>query len=134
VSYDARYFASRESGESKRATTRAQDLERVHRTTGLVRTVGSSQPRHRTQADRSHRLLQDLPGLDPPRNFVVFSGRVLRPCLLNVGFREPAFVYPYLGTPYARPIGDHVGFFLRLRGIRTRFAFWRNMTECYAQK
>lgn len=81
-----------------------------------------------------YRLFQDLPALDPPRNFVVFSDRVLRQCLVNVGFREPRFVYPYLGTPYARPVRDHVGFLLRLLGVRARFAFWRSMMECYAQK
>jgi|SRR5581483_1712222 len=81
-----------------------------------------------------YRLFQDLPALDPPRNFVVFSDRVLRQCLLNIGFREPHFEYPYLGTPYARPVRDHVGFVLRLFGIKSRFAFWRNMMECYAQR
>jgi SAM-dependent methyltransferase len=81
-----------------------------------------------------YRLFQDLPALDPPRNFVVFSDRVLRQCLLNVGFREPAFVYPYLRTPYAAPVRDHVRFLLRMVGARRPFAFWRNMMECYAQK
>lgn len=81
-----------------------------------------------------YRLFQDLPALDPPRNFVVFSDRVLCQCLVNVGFHEPAFVYPYLGSPYARPLRDHLGFVLGLLGVRTRFAFWRSMMECYAQK
>jgi hypothetical protein len=81
-----------------------------------------------------YRLFQDLPALDPPRNFVVFSDRVLGQCLLNLGFRDPTFVYPYLGTPYARPLSDHARFVLRLFGVKTRFAFWRNMMECYAQK
>lgn len=81
-----------------------------------------------------YRLFQELPALDPPRNFVVFSDRVLRQCLVNLGFEEPAFEYPYLGTPYARPVHDHLAFALRLVGVRRRFAFWRNMMECYAQK
>lgn len=81
-----------------------------------------------------YRLFQDLPPLDPPRNFIVFSDRVLRQCLVNVGFREPVFEYPYLGTPYARPLRDHVAFGLRVLGVKSRFAFWRNMMECYARK
>lgn len=81
-----------------------------------------------------YRLFQGLPALDPPRNFVIFSDRVLRQCLVNVGFREPAFAYPYLGTPYARPLRDHARFLLRMCGVRSTFAFWRNMMECYAQK
>jgi SAM-dependent methyltransferase len=71
-----------------------------------------------------YRLFQDLPALDPPRNFVVFSDRVLRQCLLNVGFREP----------YASPVRDLARFGLRLLGIRRPFAFWRNTMECYAQR
>jgi SAM-dependent methyltransferase len=81
-----------------------------------------------------YRLFQDLPALDPPRNFVVFSDRILRQCLVNVGFREPIFRYPYLETPYARPVRDHLRLALRLVGVRRPFAFWRNMLECYAQR
>jgi SAM-dependent methyltransferase len=81
-----------------------------------------------------YRLFQDLPALDPSRNFVVFSDRVLRQCLINIGFREPAFEYPYLGTPYASPVRDHIRFGLRLVGVRRPFAFWRNMMECYAER
>jgi SAM-dependent methyltransferase len=81
-----------------------------------------------------YRLFQDLPALDPPRNFIVFSDRVLRQCLVNIGFREPEFSYPYLGTPYASPLRDHAHFLLRFLGVRKPFAFWRNMMECYAQK
>jgi SAM-dependent methyltransferase len=81
-----------------------------------------------------YRLFQELPALDPPRNFVVFSDRVLRQCLVNIGFHEPEFEYPYVDTPYADPPRDHLRFLLRLLGVRARFAFWRNMMECYAQK
>ena len=79
-----------------------------------------------------YRLFQELPALDPPRNFVVFSDRVLRQCLLNLGFRDVSFEYPYLGTPYASPVRDHLRFALRLAGLKRPFAFWRNMMECYA--
>ena len=81
-----------------------------------------------------YRLFQDLPALDPPRNFVVFSDRVLRQCLLNLGYRDVEFVYPYRGTPYAAPVRDHLRFLLRLAGVKRPFAFWRNMMECYARR
>jgi SAM-dependent methyltransferase len=81
-----------------------------------------------------YRLFQDLPALDPPRNFVVFSNRLLRQCLLNVGFSEPRFHYPYRGTPYASPARDLAGFGLRVLGIKRQFAFWGNTMECYAQR
>jgi SAM-dependent methyltransferase len=81
-----------------------------------------------------YRLWQDLPALDPPRNFVVFSDRVLGQCLLNVGFRRVEFAYPYRETPYAAPARDLLRFAARFLGVRRPFAFWRNMMECYAQK
>ncbi len=81
-----------------------------------------------------YRLWQELPALDPPRNFVVFSDRELRRCLLNIGFRRVELEYPYLGTPYAAPSRDVLRFAARFLGIRRPFAFWRNMMECYAQK
>jgi SAM-dependent methyltransferase len=81
-----------------------------------------------------YRLFQELPALDPPRNFVVFSDRELAQCLRNLGFAAPGFVYPYLGTPYASPLRDHLRFAARLAGRHVPFAFWRNMMECYAQR
>lgn len=81
-----------------------------------------------------YRLFQDLPALDPPRNFVIFSDRMLRQILVNIGFREISFHYPYLGTPYASPPRDVGRFALRLLGVRRPFAFWGNTMECYAQK
>ena len=81
-----------------------------------------------------YRLFQDLPALDPPRNVVVFSDRVLRQCLVNVGFHDVRFHYPYRGTPYASPARDIARFGLRMLGFNRPFAFWRNMMECYAQR
>ncbi len=86
-------------------------------------------PRRHDEALRDAMRRQDL----PPLNFVVFSERI-RQCLVNIGFREPEFYYPYLETPYASPLRDHFHFLLRLVGIKKQFAFWRNMMECYAQK
>lgn len=215
MSYDGRYFTSRQRDENQRAVMRRQELARVFRRTGLAegtvvdigcglgelldlfpadrwRKYGTEASEEAQNACRAkgidfelpegegwcdlvvlrgslqhldrpietlfaahrwlrpsgwlvalatpnagspvYRLFQELPALDPPRNFVVFSDRVLRQCLVNVGFREPAFEYPYLGSPYARPLRDHLRFVLRLFGVRTAFAFWRNMMECYAQK
>lgn len=81
-----------------------------------------------------YRLFQDLPALAPSLNFVVFSDRVLCQTLLNIGFCQPHFYYPYINTPYSSYIKDHALFLLRMLGIKTKFAFWGNMMECYAQK
>ena len=43
-------------------------------------------------------------------------------------------VYPYRETPYASIFKDHVKFVLRCLGIKTNFAFHKNMMECYAKK
>ncbi len=81
-----------------------------------------------------YRLFQDLPTLDPPRNWVVFSDRVLAQILTNLGFADVSFHYPYRESPYAHPVRDHLRFVLRLLGIKRPFAFWRNMMECYARR
>lgn len=82
-----------------------------------------------------YRLFQDLPMISPKFNFVLFSDRILRQCLVNVGFKEDLkFFYPYLGTPYAQPLRDHLKFVARFFGFRAKFAFWGNMFECFAQK
>jgi len=80
-----------------------------------------------------YRLFQDLPALDPPRNFVVFSDKTLQQTLLNIGFDHVEFEYPYLGTPYASPLRDHLRFAARFLGVRRPFAFWGNMMECFAR-
>jgi SAM-dependent methyltransferase len=81
-----------------------------------------------------YRLFQDLPALVPPLNFVVFSDKELRQSLLNIGFKKVELEYPYIGTPYARPVRDIGRFALRLVGVKRPFAFWGNMMECYAQR
>jgi SAM-dependent methyltransferase len=81
-----------------------------------------------------YRVFQDLPALDPPRNFVVFSDRTLRQSLLNIGFDHVEFEYPYFGTPHASPVLDHLRFAARFVGFRKPFAFPRNMMECFARR
>ena len=81
-----------------------------------------------------YRLFQDLQPLDPKRNFVLFSGKILSQTLMNIGFSNVNMVYPYRETPYASIFKDHVKFVLRCLGIKTNFAFHKNMMECYAKK
>jgi SAM-dependent methyltransferase len=81
-----------------------------------------------------YRLFQDLPMLDASRNFVVFSAKMLRNCLVNLGMEVVHVEFPYRGTPYAQPPLDLLRFMLRCFGIPVRFAFWGNMMECYARK
>jgi SAM-dependent methyltransferase len=79
-------------------------------------------------------LFGTLPPLDPPRNWVVFGRRTLDTVLERFGFRQREWVYPYWGTPYARPLSDFTKFVLALFGKRSKFAFPKNMMEVYAVK
>jgi SAM-dependent methyltransferase len=81
-----------------------------------------------------YRLFQELPMLDPPNNFVIFSDKELRQSLLNLGYTNISFVYPYVDTPYAKPARDVARFLLRFGGFRRPYSFWRNTMECYAQR
>ena len=81
-----------------------------------------------------YRLFQDLPALDPPRNFCLASDKILANILLNFGYEIRLICRPYINTPYASPVIDHLKFLGRLFGIKSRFAFWGNMFELYARK
>lgn len=82
----------------------------------------------------SYRLFQELPAIDPPRNFMLVSDRILRRIMENFGMEVLRFEFPYLGTPYARPAHDILSFTLRLCGVPRSFPFWGNMLECYTRK
>ena len=81
-----------------------------------------------------YRLFQDLPALDPTRNFMLVSDRILSQLLRNLGMDVVALEFPYRGTPYGKPLRDLLSFALRCLGVRRKFAFWGNMMECYARK
>jgi len=81
-----------------------------------------------------YKLFEDLPMIDPKYNFVLFSDKMLRQILENFGFEILEFYYPYIGTPYAKPIKDFFYFTLRLFGFKKKFAFYGNVMECYAKK
>lgn len=81
-----------------------------------------------------YRLFQDLPMIAPKYNFILFSEIILRQVLNNLGMNVLKFEYPYLGTPYENWPRDVLKFILRLLGIHSKFPFWGNVLECYAQK
>lgn len=78
-----------------------------------------------------YQIWGQLAPLDPERNWIVFGHRCLANILKRMNF-EAEFIYPYLGTPYARPIRDLWKFCLSLVAGWRPFAFWGNMFECYA--
>jgi hypothetical protein len=81
-----------------------------------------------------YRLFKDLPFLDPKLNFLIPSDQILKQSLENLGLDVSEIRYPYLETPYANPLKDHLFFLLRCARIKVKFAFWRNIMEVYAVK
>ena len=81
-----------------------------------------------------YRLFRSLPALDPKRNFLLPSDIMVKQILENFKLKVLKVEYPYWSSPYAKPLSDHVKFFLRILGFKQNFAFWGNMMEYYAQK
>jgi cyclopropane fatty-acyl-phospholipid synthase-like methyltransferase len=82
-----------------------------------------------------YKLFGTLPALDPCRNFLLPSDLMMTNALKNMGYTVRQVLYPYLGTPYADPLRDHLRFFVGwLTRRQTGFAFWRSMMEIYATK
>ena len=72
--------------------------------------------------------------LDPRLNFILPSDTMLKQVLANLGMEILELRYPYIDSPYANLVRDHINFLLRFFGGRKKFPFWGNMMECYARK
>ncbi len=84
-----------------------------------------------------YRLKKTLPFIDPARNFYVPDDVGLAQTLTNFGFDVRETRYPYLRTPYARPLHDHWRFLRNLVAPRSTViphAFWRSSMEMIARK
>lgn len=81
-----------------------------------------------------YKLFGTLPFLNPEHNFLIPSDTMLRNVLKNLGLNIVEIRFPYLETPYARPLRDHIYFLLRCFGIPVTFAFWHNIMEIYGIK
>lgn len=80
-------------------------------------------------------LFKTLPFLEEKLNYLIPSDVSLAMNLRNAGFEIINIDYPYLGTPYANPISDHLKF-LRKLILKTddKFPFWRSMMSIVARK
>ena len=84
-----------------------------------------------------YRLKKTLPFIDTARNFYVPDDVGLAQLLTNFGFDVCETRYPYLGTPYAKPLSDHRRFLKNLvtrRSTVIPHAFWRSSMEMIARK
>ena len=81
-----------------------------------------------------YRRYKTLPFLTPHANFLIPSDIMMKNALQNFGLTIVDVVYPYIDTPYAQPIRDHIYYGLSFLGLKRKFAFWRSSMEIYAQK
>jgi SAM-dependent methyltransferase len=82
-----------------------------------------------------YRCFKTLPFLEEDLHFWIPCDTSLRMVLRNCGFRHVEITYPYLDSPYAHPVRDHLKFAARLLfGATYRFPFWRNIMHVMAQK
>jgi SAM-dependent methyltransferase len=81
-----------------------------------------------------YKLFGNLPMLDPARNFVIPSDIILKQILENFGCEVQEIRYPYIGSPYASYLSDHLKFLGKCIGLNYKFAFWKNSMEVYAEK
>ena len=81
-----------------------------------------------------YRRFKTLPFLTPHANFLIPSDLMMRNALQNFGLEVLSIEFPYLETPYASPLRDHLCYLLSFFGIRRKFAFWRSMMEIYCRK
>jgi hypothetical protein len=81
-----------------------------------------------------YRLFGTLPFLSPELNYWIPSDTTLPNVLRNFGLTVTQMRYPYMETPYAKPVRDHFLFLVRCFGVKVSFPFWGNILECYATK
>lgn len=80
------------------------------------------------------RRFKTLPILTESVNILQPSDIMLRNALQNMGLEVDEIRYPYLETPYARPIRDHLWYGMSFIGLRRKFAFWGSAMEIFARK
>ena len=82
-----------------------------------------------------YKLFNTLPMLDDLRNFYIPSNKTLANAVINFGFEVLEIDYPYLRSPYSKPVRDHLNFLKKLL-FRTnvKFAFWGNSMNFIARK
>jgi SAM-dependent methyltransferase len=82
-----------------------------------------------------YKLFNTLPMLSDSMNFYIPSDRTLANGLRNIGFQVLEIEYPYLWSPYAHLLSDHLKFVTKvLFRTNAKFAFWRSSMNLIAVK
>lgn len=83
------------------------------------------------------KIWNTLPLLDPASNFYLPSDHNLIKICENLGFELLEIEYPYLTSPYANPVVDHLKFIQKLllpNSSHIKFPFWKNLMNIAFQK
>lgn len=74
-----------------------------------------------------YKIWNTLASLDPKINFYIPSDITLKNAMKNFGYEFTEIHYPYLDSPYASPVTDHLKFAMKLFGANVQFPFWRSI-------
>jgi len=82
-----------------------------------------------------YKIFNTLPALCPELNFYIPSDISLTNILKNFDFKLLKIDYPYMNSPYANFVPDHINFVKSVILRREpKFPFWKNMMNLIAQK
>jgi SAM-dependent methyltransferase len=82
-----------------------------------------------------YKFFNTLPALNSQLNFYIPSNVTLSNILKNNEFEVLEIERPYLNSPYANPILDHIKFiYCLITRKKPNFAFWGNMMNIIARK
>jgi len=82
-----------------------------------------------------YKLFNTLPALDPAFNFYIPSDITLSSILGHYGFEVLSVQFPYIDSPYAKFLSDHLSFIKNLiTKEKPTYAFWKNMMNLVAIK
>ena len=82
-----------------------------------------------------YRIKKDLPFIEWDKINYVPESKTLRFALCNMGYKIEAIQYPYLKTPYASLVKDHLKFILNLISpVFHPHAFWQSTMSIVARK
>ncbi len=81
------------------------------------------------------KIWKTLPFLDMPSvTYFIPHEKWFIQSVNNFGFTLKEKRFPYIKSPYSKPLKDHFKFLLKLLGFKVKFPFWRNSMELVFQK
>jgi len=82
-----------------------------------------------------YKFFKTLPKLTPKINYYIPSDIGLINSLENIEFEIVDIEYPYIHTPYASVVADHIKFITKIFiRHKLKFPFWKNSINIIARK